>query len=378
MPLLLAITVLNISSASSKSSGNSLNSTDFFFKDVTVKHLSWDEIETQFSIFHQTQKLTSPIQKVTLKIFNSKGNLLAQSFKPTIKFNDALLESEENLQLEITATIHKTTIKHVESIKSSKKKITIEHKIFYPLKKQLFAGICQATPQLLRVKFNQKESWEKIYTPKKDWNFYLTIQEENSAKKIAIPINIGTNKFNLRNAPQYETILPEIENAITQNGEAALKFNVIAFKHGKTYTTQQETIALAYNNTPNLNKEKLPTKNIAAPAGNSTSLTTITLGSQNDLQKFVKVWASNQIKHYYITPAALKISLHTWAYNTATGKYIANVTIQWQNQIIPEEKYILRGNFQISTTGINPTFTRTFANTTILDIEKYQSERAMK
>jgi len=96
------------------------------------------------------------------------------------------------------------------------------------------------------------------------------------------------------------------------------------------------------------------------------------------LQKFVKVWASNQIKHYYITPAALKISLHTWAYNTATGKYIANVTIQWQNQIIPEEKYILRGNFQISTTGINPTFTRTFANTTILDIEKYQSERAMK
>lgn len=379
LPLALMAVAFWTFSAFSKPDGNDVNASALSLQNLMLKRLSNDKFEIHYMLLNKVLQKEILPQKISVRVLDSKQNLIATSAKSIIAIPDASLPSEEELNVEITVSASGSNVKQIQKIKASKKKVLVSKNIVYPIKKQIFAGACEVKPQLFRLKWNTADEWEEIYTSSKEWFCYLTVREQSSSKKIALPLKTGASKFNLQEAAQYETFRPEIEEAIIAKGEAILLFNVEVFRKEKRYLAEEETFALAFKNIPKPEQnQSAKFKKENMPLQQASFTKTIALGSQSDLQQFLKVWAAAHIKSYFVTPADLKIILHDWEFDTNTNKYFANVSVQWSNDLIREEKYVIKGNFQITKGGVNPTFNRTFANETIRDIEKYRVERAMK
>lgn len=366
-------------SAFSKPDNEEVNSNTLKLQNVQLQKLSNDKVKVHFDLFNQALQKTIRPKKISVKVFDSKQNLVANSSTSIVELPDAHLASEEELTVAISVTANDFSVKHLQKIKASPKKVQINKKIVYPIKKQIFVGACEVKPKLLRLKFNTVDEWEEIYTPSKEWFCYLTVREVSSSKKIALPLRAGVSKFNIKEAGQYDTFRPEIEEAITQNGEAVVIMNVEVFRREKRYWAEEETFTLSFKNVPKAEQKHLAkSQKEVIPINLPSTVKPIALGSLSDLQQFLKVWADEYIKSYFVTPADLKITLHDWVFDVNSNQYFANVSVQWSNDLARDEKYLIKGKFKITKGGVNPTFNRTFANETIREIEKYRAERASK
>ncbi len=353
------------------------NTSKIKLEKISVKHLDWDQIAVSFDVVNEEGESLIPEQTV-VKVFNAKGKLVSQSFGKRVLLNDAELGSEESLKIEIEVSAAGTKLTHSEVLKSSKKQLNFNPMIVYPLKKQLYAGAYSISPKLYRVKFDSQLEYEAIEFDSKNVQYFLTVKDERTGKKIAVQVKEGSAKFKLNDSPQYDDFKPFLESSIGENYGATLRFSFLGIWNDKSFEGEATDVHLAFSGV-SIRKTEQPKIQIERVATASVQReNTIALGSLVEIQKYAKAVASRLSETYRVIPESLQVNVHQWKFDAGSNLYEASISVQWLNTFATDEKYMVKGTLVVDKYGKRPDFQRSYANQTILDIEKYSKvERAM-
>jgi len=357
--------------------GGKNNAPKIKLEKIAFKHLDWDQIAVSFEVVNEEGEELIAEQTV-VKVFNAKGKLISQSFGKRVLLNDAELGSEETLKIEIEVSVAGSKLTHSEVLKSSKKQLNFNPMIVYPLKKQLYAGAYSISPKLYRVKFDSPGEYEAIEFDSKNVQYYLTVKDERTGKKIAVQVKEGSAKFKLNDSPQYDDFKPFLETSIGEDYGATLKFSFLGIWNDKSFESEATDVHLAFSGV-SIRKSEQPKIQIERVATASMQTeNTIALGSLAELQKYARAVATKLSETYRVIPESLQVNVHQWKFDAGSNLYEANISVQWFNTFATEEKYVVKGTLVVDKYGKRPEFQRSYANQTILDIEKYSKvERAM-
>jgi hypothetical protein len=344
---------------------------------ISVKHLDWDQIVVSFDVIDEKGDELVPEQTM-VKVFSAKGKLIAQSFGKRVLLNDAELGSEETLKIEVEVVAMGNKLMHSEVLRASKKQMNFNPMIVYPLKKQLYAGAYSILPKLYRVKFGSSTEYENVEFNSENVQYFLTVKDEGTGKKIAVSVKRGSSKFKLSDSPQYDDFKPYLESSIADNRGATLKFSFLGIWNDKNFEGEATDVHLAFSGVE-IRKHERPEvqiKNVTTTIAQVENA--IVLGSLSEIQKYARVAASRLSESYRVIPESLHVNVHQWKFDAASNLYEANISMQWANTFATEEKYVVKGTLIVDKQGKRPDFQRSYANQTILDIEKYNKlERAM-
>lgn len=346
-------------------------------ESVDVRRLDWDQINIDYVLINEEEGTSLQPDQTVIKVYNAKGKLVSQTFGKRVLLNDASLGSEEQLKIEIEVTAAGNKYTHATSVKTSKKLLNFKQEIVYPIRKQLYAGACSIKPQFLRQKFGSTNEYELLNVDARSVQYFLQIAQAGAQKKIAIPVKAGTSKFKLNKASQFEEFIPILESAMAENNVAKVKFSVIGLWNDKRYEGETTEVELAFSGVIQRTiRPSLQIERIAVTENKSDN--TIALGSLAEIQRYAKVISKKLPETYSVVPDALQVQVHQWKFDASTNFYEASISIQWNNSLVQEEKYLVKGTLVVDKQGQHPDFQRSYANQTIIDIEKYSSPvRAM-
>ena len=312
---------------------------------LSVERQSWDTLSVAVTLTRRTA-LGAPQRfqpdRTSVSIFDAAYELLyTGSARDTLLLPDARLGSREVLLVEACGAFRGRTLCEQRPLRASPKRLSVNERISFPEDERFQEGRYELDFKAERRRFDGK-GWERVETGRTPGGYLLAYVGSQQQDAVRIPISPGQGaqsrgRFNLARYAHYDDFKFYLESKLFDGEAADVSFDVYA----------------------GLGSE-------AQHVGRASTTVRRRQPEEREVEvRFYTEQAASAVIEQLGGAArghGAVAYVDNWRYDRFQERYAVEIEMRWQSALARRERYVLKGELEVSRGGQTAHFRRTRSN----------------